>query len=138
VRNWDVSDPNSLSELIAKVNRIRRENPALQQDRTLAFHQIDNEALIAYSKRSADGSNFILAVVNLDPHLPQSGWVHVPLDDLEVDPQQTYQVHDLITEQRFQWRGEYNFVELNPNVMPAHVFRVRQRVRTEQDFEYFL
>ena len=55
-----------------------------------------------------------------------------------MDPQQTYQVHDLITEQRFQWHGEHNYVELNPNVMPAHVFRVRQRVRTEQDFEYFL
>jgi starch synthase (maltosyl-transferring) len=138
VRHWDVSDPNSLSELIAKVNRIRRQNPALQQDRTLKFHQIDNEALIAYSKRSADGSNFVLVVVNLDPHLTQTGWVHLPLDDFEVDPQQTYQVHDLITEQRFQWHGEHNFVELNPNVMPAHVFRVRQRVRTEQDFEYFL
>ncbi len=138
VRRWDLSDPSSLSELIAKVNRIRHQNPALHTDRTLRFHDVDNGSLIAYSKRSPDGSNLILTVVNLDPHNTQAGWVHIPLDDMEIDPLQTFQVHDLVSEQRFQWHGERNFVELNPNVLPAHVFRVRQRARTEHDFEYFL
>jgi starch synthase (maltosyl-transferring) len=136
LRDWDLGDPDTLSELIAKVNRIRHEHPALQTDRTLRFHDVDNEALIAYSKRAPN--DFVLMVVNLDPSNTQAGWVRIPLEDMELEPEQTYQVHDLITEQRFQWRGEYNYVELNPQVLPAHVFRVRQRVRTEQDFEYFM
>jgi starch synthase (maltosyl-transferring) len=138
LRAWDLSDPNSLSELIAKVNRIRRENPALQHDRTLRFHDIDNESLIAYSKRSPEGDSFILVVVNLDPHHTQSGWVGLPLEVLGIDPDRTYQVHDLITEARYAWHGPYNYVELNPAVLPAHVFRVRLRIRTEHDFENFM
>ncbi len=138
LRHWDLSDPLSLSELIAKVNRIRRENPALQHDRTLRFHDVDNESLIAYSKRSPDGDSFILVVVNLDPQHTQSGWVGLPLEALGIDPNRTYQVHDLITEARYAWHGPYNYVELNPDVLPAHVFRVRLRVRTEHDFEYFM
>src|SRR5439155_7062526 len=138
IRQWRLDDPSSLSELIAKVNAIRHRNPALQQDRTLRFHRIDNEALLAYSKTSPDGDNFILVVVNLDPHATQAGWVELPLDDLGIEPSQTFQVHDLVTEARFMWRGPYNYVELDPNVIPAHVPRIRQRVRTELDFEDFM
>jgi starch synthase (maltosyl-transferring) len=138
VRHWNLARSDSLSELIARVNRIRRENPALQTDRTLTFHHIDNDALIAYSKPAANGANLILVVVNLDPHHTQAGWVHLPLDELGLDRGQRFQVHDLLTDARYQWEGEGNFVELDPRVMPAHVLRVRQRMRTEADFEYFL
>jgi starch synthase (maltosyl-transferring) len=136
IRDWDLSDPHSLAELISKVNAIRHGHPALQSDRALRFHDTDNENLIAYSKRAPD--DLVLVVVNLDPRNRQAGWVRLPLDDLEIEPDQSYQVHDLITEQRFQWRGEVNYVELDPSVLPAHILRVRQRVRTEHDFEYFM
>src|SRR5206468_2051672 len=136
IRDWDLSDPNSLVDLISKVNAIRHAHPALQTDRTLRFHETDNDNLIAYSKRAP--GDLVLVVVNLDPSNRQAGWVRLPLDDLELEPDQAYQVHDLITEQRFQWRGEYNYVELDPHVFPAHVLRVRQRIRTEHDFEYFM
>jgi starch synthase (maltosyl-transferring) len=138
IRHWDVSRRDSLTELIARVNRIRRENPALQTDRTLRFHDVDNGALIAYSKRAADGGNVILVVVNLDPHHVQAGWVHLPLQELGIEPGRPFQVHDLLTDARYQWQGEGNFVELDPQVVPAHILRVRQRLRTEADFEYFL
>ena len=138
IRQWERGRPDSIAELIARVNRIRRENPALQQDRTLRFHDIDNDQLIAYSKRSEDGANAILVVVNLDPHHVQSGWVELPLDELGIDPSTGFQVHDLLGEARYLWHGPRNFVELSPHVLPAHVFRVRHRVRTESDFEYFL
>ena len=138
IREWDLNRTDSLKDSIARVNRIRRENAALQSDTSLRFHNVDNEQLIAYSKTSEDLSNVILVVVNLDPHHTQSGWVEVPLDLFQLDAHQQYQVHDLVTDARFLWQGARNYVELNPHIMPAHIFRVRRRVQSEQDFDYFL
>jgi len=77
-------------------------------------------------------------VVNLDPHQPQSGWVDLNVDALKLDGEQPYQVHDLLSEQRYIWRGRHNYVMLDPRRLPAHVFRLRRRVRREQDFDYYL
>lgn len=138
IRYWDLDAPHSLAPLIARVNRIRRDNPALQYDRGLRFHHIDNPELIAYSKSTDDLSNVVLTVVNLDPYHTQSGWVTLPLDELGIDPLHPYQVHDLLSDSRYLWHGPTNYVELNPQVAPAHIFRLRRRVRTEADFEYYL
>ncbi len=123
--------------MIARVNRIRRDNVALQSDRTLAFCAIDNDQLIAYTKQDSTGQNIILTVVNLDPYNTQSGWLHLDLASLGLDADRLYQVHDLLTGQRYQWRGPHNFVMLDPQRIPAHVFRIRRHVRREQDFDYF-
>jgi len=131
IHHWDLDDPDSLRDLIARVNRIRRENPALQSDRSLMFHDIDNEQLIAYTKRS--GSNTILTIVNLDPHNQHAGWLEYEPPDGEGP----FQVHDLMTDARYMWEGSRHFVQLNPFVVPAHVFRVRSRVRDDHDFEFF-
>jgi starch synthase (maltosyl-transferring) len=77
-------------------------------------------------------------VVNLGPFNRQSGWVELPLEKLAVPTDQSYQVHDLLSEARFLWHGHRNYVEIDLDVMPAQVFWVRQYLRTEQDFEYFL
>ena len=138
LRAWDIDRPESLKGLISRVNQIRRENRALQSDWSLRFHRLDNDQLIAYSKATDDLSDIILVIVNLDPRYKQSGWVEVPLADFELAPDQSYQVHDLLTDARYLWHGASNYVELNPQVLPAHIFRVRRRVRTERDFDYFL
>jgi starch synthase (maltosyl-transferring) len=127
-----------LSELVALVNRARRENEALQNDWSLQFHPTDNEELLCYSKQSPDGSNTVLVVVNLSPHYTHSGFVSLDLDKLSIDAQHPFQVHDQISGARYIWHGSRNFVELNPNIMSAHIFRIRKRFRTETDFEYFL
>ncbi|HTX23885.1 MAG TPA: alpha-1,4-glucan--maltose-1-phosphate maltosyltransferase [Steroidobacteraceae bacterium] len=137
IRAWDLDRPGSLRDLLARLNRIRRESPALQQDRGLAFHRTDNEALIAYSKSTPDQSDTILTVVNLDPHHVQSGWLELDLATLGVDTDQTFQAHDLLSGARFLWRSARNFVRLDPERGSAHVLRVRRRVRTERDFDYF-
>ncbi|HUU15336.1 MAG TPA: alpha-1,4-glucan--maltose-1-phosphate maltosyltransferase, partial [Terriglobia bacterium] len=124
--------------LIARVNRIRRENPALRRNDNLRFHQVDNDQLIAYSKSSEDGANLILVVVNLDPYHTQSGWLELPLESFGLSPDQSFQVHDLLSDARYFWQGPRNYVELNPQVAPAHIFRVRRRTRTERDFDYFM
>lgn len=138
IRQWDLGQPHSLKDLIARVNQIRRDNPALQSDRNLQFHPIDNEQLICYSKQTDDGANVVLVVVNLDPHHSHIGWMELSFDDLGFDPRQPYQVHDLLSGARYLWQGARNYVELHPQTMPAHIFRLRRRVRTERDFDYYM
>ena len=138
IKAWQRNDPNSLKEFIARVNRIRRENPALQSDRSLRFHEVDNEQIICYTKQSDDLGNVIAVVVNLDPHHVQSGWVKIPVEALKLDPLESYQAHDLLTGARFLWHGEKNYVELDPHTAPAHILRLRRRIRREQDFDYFM
>ena len=127
---WPDND-DDLSAMMGMVNRIRHENPALQQNATLRFHDIDNPELICYSKSA--GENVIIVVVNLDPHNTQSGWI-----ELNLDIAQPFQVHELLSNARYTWHTHRNYVQLNPHVVPAHIFRIRRRVRSERDFEYFL
>ncbi len=136
VRSWNRDDPASLEDLIARVNRIRRENPALQSDAGLKFHPIDNEALIVYSKTHDEDS--VLVVANVDPHHAQTGWAQLDLATLGLDADSPYQVDDLLSGARFLWRGARNYVALDPAGTAAHVFRIRRKVRTERDFDYFL
>ncbi len=138
LRAWAIDRPDSLWPLLARINRIRRDNPALQSDHNLNFCAVDNDQLIAYVKHDAASQNIVLTVVNLDPYNPQSGWLVLDLKALGIDPEQPYQVHDLVSDQRYQWRGTRNFVMLDPQRMPAHVFRVRRHLRSERDFDYFL
>ena len=135
IRDWNLESPRSLAKLIARVNAIRRDNPALQANDGFRFHQIDNDNLLIYSKATADRTNAVLVVVNLDPHAKQAGWTHLWLDDLGItEYDRPFHVHDLLTDARFVWRGSSNFVELDPQKIPAHVFRIRDRVRDERDF----
>jgi starch synthase (maltosyl-transferring) len=124
IKQWKLDRPDSLKDFIASVNRIRKGNAALQSNWGLAFHQVDNEQLICYSKGTEDLSNVILVVVNLDPRYTQSGWVELDLEALGLYPDEPYHVHDLLTGARYLWQGRRNYVELNPQAMPAHVFRL--------------
>ena len=199
-RTWDLERDDTLRPVISRLNRIRRDNPALQQDRTLKFHHVDNPALIAYSKvagavhspptpergnfsgashllaagpepaashvvaesgasRLAKGErpgasqlaatsplgeagldagpNVIVCVVNTNPYAVESGTVRLDLEALGIGDE-PYQLHDLFSGARYSRRGPDFHVVLDPGVMPAHVLRVRRRVRAEQDFEYYL
>jgi starch synthase (maltosyl-transferring) len=124
IRHWDLDRPDSLAELIARVNRIRRENPALRRDDTLRLVDVDDEQLFAYAKTSPDGSNIILVVVNLDPRHVRSGMVDVPIHEWSIAPNRPYRVSDLLTGATYTWQGWRNFVMLDPAVVPAHVLRV--------------
>jgi starch synthase (maltosyl-transferring) len=138
IRAWDSDSPDSLGGLISSVNRIRRDNPALQNDWSLEFHPVDNDQLICYSKRSEDGVNLILVVVNLDRRYTQSGFVDLPLERWKIDPTHQFLAHDLLTDSRYLWSSHRNYVQLDPSVIPAHIFRIRRKIRSEADFEYFL
>ncbi|HVP22138.1 MAG TPA: alpha-1,4-glucan--maltose-1-phosphate maltosyltransferase [Anaerolineaceae bacterium] len=138
IRSWDIDRPDSLRGLVSQVNQIRHDNPAFRANYNLRFHNVDNEQLIAYSKSNEDRSNQVLVVVNLDPNYKQAGFITMPLEDLGIDVRQPYQAHDLLTGARYLWHGARNYVELNPQTVPAHIFVIRRKVRTEHDFDYYL
>lgn len=138
IRHWPIDRPDSLCEFIGLVNRARRDNPALQRDDSLHFHRVDNEYLIAYSKHTEDRSNVILVVVNLSPHHVHAGWIDLDLDVLGLKTNQPFQVHDLLTNAYYLWAGSRNYVVVDPQSAPAQIFAVRSRLRTEQDFDYYL
>ena len=138
IRYWDLERPDSLRDFIGLVNRIRNENAALQSDWSLEFHPVDNDQLICYSKRSEDPANLIVVVINLDPHHTQSGFVELPLDRWQIEEDRPYQANDLLTGSHYVWNGRRNWVQLNPESVPGHIFRIRRRLRVETDFEYFL
>jgi starch synthase (maltosyl-transferring) len=138
IRSWNRDNPDNIRELITLINKVRRENPALQSDRGLRFHPTENDHLIAYTKSTPDLADVVLTVVNVDPHHTQSGMVTLPLEELGIRRDRGYQAHELLSGARYQWNGPRNFVEINPHAIPAQIFRFRRRVRSEHDFEYFL
>jgi len=125
IRLRDYDDPASLSELIGRINAIRREHPALQRDRGLRFHQTDNPHIICYSKRSEDGSDLILVIVNLDAHHMQHGFIQLPLGDWGLSAGASIEVLDLISTERYYWRGEWNYVRLDPQARVGHILHVQ-------------
>jgi starch synthase (maltosyl-transferring) len=138
LKHRDLDAAWSLKNLIARINRIRKENPALQSDRNLRFHGTDNPSLICYSKATADLSNIIIVIVNLDSVHAQAGWVDLDLHSLGLDATHAFEVHDLLGEGRYLWQGARNYIELLPESLPAHILHVRRWVRTETDFDYYL
>ncbi|NKQ29192.1 alpha-1,4-glucan--maltose-1-phosphate maltosyltransferase [Streptomyces galbus] len=122
-RDWDAAarEGRTIAPLITRLNRIRRENPALQQLRDVHFHEADKESVIAYSKRS--GSNTVLVVANLDPHHTQEATVSLDMPQLGLDWHESVPVRDELTGETYHW-GRANYVRLEPGTRPAHVFTV--------------
>ena len=138
LKHRELNTPASLKGLIGRINRIRKENPALQSDRNLRFHETDNPMLLCYSKTTDDFSNIIIVVVNLDAFHTQTGWVQLDLGSLGLDSSHAFQAHDLLGNGHYLWQGARNYAELTPESLPAHIVRVRRWVRTERDFDYYL
>ena len=121
----DYQRADSLAEFIGQINAIRRTHPALQHDWGLSFHRTDNAEILAYSKRSVDGSDVILVVANLDPANMQHGFVQLPLTNWGVTPHATIEVVDLLSSERYFWRGEWNYVRLDPQDRVAHILHIQ-------------
>lgn len=137
IKKWDRNQCNTLKELITQVNRIRRENSALQQTKNLKFYEINNDQLLAYRKISFDPLNILIIVVCLDPFNRQVGKLKIPLEDLGLKGDQAYRVQELLMDRYLIWEGESQEVSLDPKEMPAAIFRIQKQPRRETDFEYF-
>ena len=136
--DWRVDRSGSLAPLIAKVNAIRRANPALQANGSLRFFSTDNDQLMAYAKHAPPPQdNTMLTIVNLDPHNTQSGWLTLDTAVLGLDDDKPYAVHDLLSGERFTWHGARNFVILDPAKAPAHILRLSEPGHPSQDGDVF-
>jgi starch synthase (maltosyl-transferring) len=123
-RDWNA--PGNIKDWIARLNRIRKENRAFQFYTNLRFHDADNDAILFYSKMTAARDNIILVIVNLDPHRKQNSFVYVPIESFGQMESDVYQVRDLLSGAIYTWRGRRNYVELDPEIQPAHIFLVRR------------
>ena len=132
-RDWN--KPGNIKDYIATLNRVRKDHPAMQEYDNLTFYRADNEHVLFYGKSLGD--DHLLTVCSLDPFQKQHSFVYVPLETYGIKPGETYQVHDLVTDRRFLWKGEKNYVELDPHDELAHIFQIRRWTHREQDFDYY-
>ena len=123
-RDWDA--PGNIKEWITRLNEIRKTNRALQFYDNLQFHEADNDAILFYGKMTPSRDDIILVVVNLDPFRKQHSYIYVPIEDFGAAEGEPYQVHDLLSDARYTWYGRRNYVELDPQIQPAHIFRIRR------------
>lgn len=125
ITHYDWTIKNKLITIIAKVNYIRHLNEALQQTNNIKFCHIDNDNLIAYYKWNQAKTNHIFVVVSLDHNNTQQGTVQLPLAELGIHSGHRLEMHDLITDSRYNWFNEWNFVELHPS-LPFHIFQINK------------
>ncbi|MFH2137863.1 MAG: alpha-1,4-glucan--maltose-1-phosphate maltosyltransferase [Candidatus Omnitrophota bacterium] len=138
IKQWDWHKQGHLKDILARLNKIRRENPALQLTRNIRFCEIDNDAILSYYKASADYSNIILVLVNLDPYHKQSGNLQIPLEELGLKKDRSYLAQDLLSGDKYIWQGAINYIELDPQRSPAHIIRIKRQMNREHDFDYFV
>lgn len=124
VRDW--SAPGNIKQDIARLNRIRRENPALQELANLEFLPSDYEGILAYRRYAA--GNELCVVVNLDPHAMHETMIELPLEKLGIGENEPYEMADLLTGARYTWRGRRNYVKLDPADKVGHLFRIERKV----------
>lgn len=130
IREWDLDRPGNIRAEITRLNRIRHENAALQETANITFLKVEdspgqeNPWIMGYVKRSHDDRSIILTVVNLDHERRRSGWMRFPLEEFGLPHEHPFRVEDLFSGIGYEWNGEWNYVELDPALMPAHVFRV--------------
>ena len=135
VRDWDA--PGNLSSYIAQLNTIRQENPALHTMGGLRFYPASSPHVIFYGKLTAARDNVILVAVNLDPFATHEAALQIPLAEVGIAPDETYEIHELLGGDRRLVRGATHSVTLDPRTAPAHIYRVGRWRRRERDFDYY-
>ncbi|MGH7399781.1 MAG: alpha-amylase family glycosyl hydrolase, partial [Candidatus Rokuibacteriota bacterium] len=135
VRDWNA--PGNITDYVARLNAIRRENPALHRTTGLRFYPADSPHVLFYGKVTPARDNVILVAVNLDPFATHEAALQVPLADIGIASDETYELHELLDGDRRLMRGASHSVTLDPKTAPAHIYRVGRWRRRERDFDYF-
>jgi starch synthase (maltosyl-transferring) len=124
VKKYEWKRTNRMTDLITILNEARKAHPALQSTWNLRFLNLENANLLAYIKATDDLSSIMLVVVNLDPHVKQSGYIQLPMDALKLEWPVNIKLRDLVTDEEYTWTQEWNYVELDPYVLPFHLFKL--------------
>ena len=134
-RDWNA--PGNIKDYITKLNAIRAGNRALRGFDNLRLHTAENDQILCFSKSTPALDNIVFIAATLDPRSNQSAFVHVPLEEFGIGADEEYAMEDLLTGEVFHWRGSRNFVALDPQNRPAHVFRVRRPIGREEGVDLF-
>jgi starch synthase (maltosyl-transferring) len=121
---WDWNRPGNIKEFITKINRIRQDNPALQELENLRFYPADDDNILFYGKMTPDRGNMIFIVVNVDPFDPHVAELDFPIEEMGLKPGATFQVEELLTGRRHLWRSRKQGVRLDPEVNPCEIYRI--------------
>ncbi len=135
MRDWDA--PGNLVDYIARLNTIRRENAALQAMAGLRFYPADSPHVLFYGKLTPARDNVILVAVNLDPFASHQATLQIPLAEIGIAADETYELHELLDGDRRLVRGATHTITLDPRTAPAHIYRVGRWRRRERDFDYY-
>ncbi len=126
IKHYDWQNMNRIRKLMTLINRIRKENPALQTTWNIYFAESQNDQLLCYGKTDDEKKNRVFIAVNMDPDNTHGSWIKVPVKEMGISPDRDYYVHDQLTGNKYTWNGEWNYIELNPAVIPAHIFIIEQ------------
>lgn len=124
IRVRDFTAPGNIIAEIAQLNRIRRQNPALHTHLGLKIYNARNDNILYFGKRSADGSNFVLVAVSLDPHNVQEANFELPLWEMGLPDDATTHGEDLMNGHRWDWHGKYQFMRIDPAYQPFGIWRI--------------
>ncbi|KAA6431548.1 DUF3416 domain-containing protein [Dyadobacter flavalbus] len=124
IKHWDWNRYSRTAEIITRVNKIRKDNPALQTTWNIEFADTDNDMIMCYSKIDEASNNALLIAVNLDFYNTQGAHIKVPIEKFGIHYDQPYKVSDMLSGEKYNWQGAYNYVQLNPYEMPAHILKI--------------
>lgn len=125
VKHYEWKKTNRMTDLITLINKARKEHPAFHSTWNIQFLSIENPHLLAYLKCTDDLSDIMIVVVNLDPHVRHSGYVQIPKEVLKLGENINLKVHDLVMAEHYTWTQEWNYVELDPSILPFHLFHIQ-------------
>jgi len=134
---WDWDRPGHIVDYVTLLNRIRRDNPALHELENLEFYESSNNQILFYGKSTADKKNAVLVAVNLSPFQAHEAHLRIPIAPLGIKAEETYQLHNVITDHRDLMIGDSYIVRLDPQVEPVAIFVVRRWTHREQEVDYF-
>ncbi|OHB59987.1 MAG: hypothetical protein A2Y12_13455 [Planctomycetes bacterium GWF2_42_9] len=138
LKKWDTNQKGNIKSVIERINRCRNENNALQFTRNVQILNIENDMIIAFIKTTEDFSNIIVTAINIDPYHKQVGTINLPLEKFAMKETSLYMLNDLLSSDKYIRQGRRIHIELDPNIMPAHIFKLQKLLKRENDFDYFM
>jgi starch synthase (maltosyl-transferring) len=126
IKHWDWTKYTRIRELITRINHIRKTNTALHSTWNIEFVENTDANVISYIKTDLATQNRLLIIVNLDAHQTHAASLRIPFELLALDPGKTLRAKDLLSGDTYYWTGEWQYVELNPYLMPAHILQLEQ------------
>jgi starch synthase (maltosyl-transferring) len=122
IKYWPKTAPTRIWETIKKINQIRNKFEALQMTNNIHFMNTSNDNVMAYLKLDELRLNHIMVIINIDPLHTQNAWIQIPFETLKALYGHTLKISDELNNETYEWSNEWNYVELDPNHKPAHIF----------------